>query len=224
MIGGGSSPGHGWRVVDARPGYVKVIRDWISCALTRHGCPVDPDDAVLAVGELFTNAVTHGPADGQVLVGYWLWSGGARLVVCDGGGAGTPQVCQVTDQTEGGRGLQVVDSITTRWGSFHSAGNLVVWCEFGHPRRVRSSTAWAWFHCVTAWAWFHCVLAGKTPRLAQGSRRGRAEPEPTEADPTVPVHAAASTAAGRPPRDTGLHTPAAPVAPLTAVAPDRRQA
>lgn len=211
MIGGGS-PGHGWRVVDARPGYVKVIRDWISCALTRHGCPVDPDDAVLAVGELFTNAVTHGPADGRVLVGYWLWSGGARLVVCDGGGAGRPQVRQVTDQTEGGRGLQVVDSITSRWGSFHSAGNLVVWCDFGHLRRVPSSTAWAWFHCV---------LAGKTPRLARGSRRGRTESEPTGADPTVPVHAAASTVAGRRPSDTGIHTPDAP---LTAAAPDRRQA
>jgi len=140
--------GPGWRVVDAHSGHVKPVRDWISAAITRHGCPVDPADAALAVSELFTNAVMHGPAGGRVLVGYCLWPLGARIVVCDGGGSGTPELRPVTGQAEGGRGLHVVDSVTARWGSFRLAGNLVTWCDLGQPLRAPASDAWAWLHCV----------------------------------------------------------------------------
>ncbi len=135
MITGGWR-GPGWRVFDAHPGDVRYVRGWICAAITRHGCPVDPEDAALAVSELFTNAVVHGPPGGRVLVGYCLWSGGARIVVCDGGGSGSPELRQVTSQAEGGRGLHVVDSVTARWGSFRLAGNLVAWCDFGQPLRA----------------------------------------------------------------------------------------
>jgi anti-sigma regulatory factor (Ser/Thr protein kinase) len=146
IIGGWRGPG--WRVVDAHPGHVKPVRDWISAAITRHGCPVDPADAALAVSELFTNAVMHGPPGGRVLVGYCLWPEGARIVVCDGGGSGTPELRRVTGQAEGGRGLHVVDSVTARWGSFRLAGNLVTWCDFGQPLRAPAGDAWAWLACV----------------------------------------------------------------------------
>jgi Golgi phosphoprotein 3 (GPP34) len=83
--------GPGWRVVDADPGRGKPVRDRIRSAIARHHCPVDPADAALAAGELYANAVMHGPPGGRVLAGYCLWSGGTRIVVCDGGGPATPQ-------------------------------------------------------------------------------------------------------------------------------------
>ena len=145
-IGGWCGPG--WRIVDAKPGCGKQVRDWIGSAITRHRCPVDPADAALAVAELFANAVMHGPVGGRVLVGYCLWSKGARIVVCDGGGPSTPRLRHSTGLAEGGRGLQVVDSVAVRWGSFRLIGSQVVWCDFGQPLRVPASDAWAWLHLV----------------------------------------------------------------------------
>src|ERR1039458_7114876 len=110
IIGGWRGPG--WRVTDADPGQARQVRDWIRSAVTRHHCPVDPADAALAVSELYANAVMHGPAGGRVLAGYCLGSAGARIVVCDGGGSGTPQLRQGPGLDEGGRGLALIDSVT----------------------------------------------------------------------------------------------------------------
>jgi hypothetical protein len=146
IIGGWRGPG--WRIVDADPGQAKQVRDWIRAAITRHDCPVDPADAALAVSELYANAVMHGPAGGRVLAGYCLWSAGARIVVCDGGGPTTPRVRQGADLAEGGRGLAVVDSIAVRWGCFRLPGAQAVWCDFGQSLRAPASDAWAWLACV----------------------------------------------------------------------------
>ena len=107
IIGGWRGPG--WRVVDADPVHGKQVRDWIRSVITRHECPVDPADPALAVSELYANAVMHGPVGGRVLAGYCLWSSGARIVVCDGGGPATPQLRHGIGLAEGGRGLQVIE-------------------------------------------------------------------------------------------------------------------
>ena len=109
IIGGWRGPG--WQVFDADPRLGRQIRAWISSAISGHDCPVDAADAALAVTELFSNAVRHGPVGGRVLVGYCLWQQGARLVVCDAGGPGTPRLVHGGQLAEGGRGLSVVDSL-----------------------------------------------------------------------------------------------------------------
>ena len=126
----------------------KQVRDWIRSVITRHECPVDPADTALAVSELYANAVMHGPVGGRVLAGYRLWSSGARIVVCDGGGPATPHLRQGIGLAEGGRGLQVIDSLAARWGSFRLSGSQVVWCDFGQPLRALTGDAWAWLHRV----------------------------------------------------------------------------
>ena len=73
---------------------------------------------------------------------------GARLVVCDGGGPGTPRLVHGGEFTEGGRGLRVVDSLAARWGSFRLAGALAVWCDFGQPLHAAAGDAWAWLQLV----------------------------------------------------------------------------
>ena len=126
------------------------VRDWVRSAVGRHHCPVDPADAALAVSELYANAVMHGPRGSQVLAGYCLWSAGARIVVCDGGGPAAPQVRRAEGLAEGGRGLQVIDALAARWGSFRLPGAQAVWCDFGQPLRVPEADAWAWLRRVLA--------------------------------------------------------------------------
>jgi len=140
--------GPGWQVFDADPRLGSQVRAWIRSAIIGHDCPVDAADAAVVVSELFGNAVRHGPAGGRVLVGYCLWRAGARLVVCDSGGPGTPRLADGGDLAEGGRGLHVVDSLAARWGTFRMAGAQAVWCDFGQPLRAAASDAWAWLHLV----------------------------------------------------------------------------
>jgi len=162
--------GPGWRVVDADPGHGRQVRDWIRSAVTRHGCPVDAADAALAVSELYANAVMHGPAGGRVLAGYCLWSGGARIVVCDGGGPGTPRLRRDAGLGDGGRGLQVIDSLAARWGSFRLSGTRVVWCDFGQPMHAPAGDAWAWLRSVLS----ACDLCPPAPqRVAAGPGQPR---------------------------------------------------
>jgi hypothetical protein len=143
--------GPGWRVFDAHPGQGKHVRDWIARVAAWSGCPVDPDDAALLVSELFANALMHGPGDGRVLVGYCLWPSGARIVVCDGGGATTPRLRDPGEMDEGGRGLHVVDAVAAAWGSFRAGHAQAVWCDLGKPLdKIADSETRAWLLAVLA--------------------------------------------------------------------------
>jgi serine/threonine-protein kinase RsbW len=136
--------GPGWRAYGAHPRHIKAIRDWIARAVASHSCPVDPGIAALAVSELFTNAILHGPSGGLVLVGYCLWGGGVRIVVCDGGGTTIPQLRDPADGEEGGRGLRVVEALSAQWDNFRADGAQIVWCDLGQPLAAPHSDAWAW--------------------------------------------------------------------------------
>jgi len=176
--------GPGWRILDADPGRGKQVRDWIRSAITGYRCPVDPADAALAVSELFANAVMHGPAGGRVLAGYCLWSGGARIVVCDGGGSARPRLRRDAGLGEGGRGLQVIEAVAARWGCFRLPGAQVVWCDFGQPLHAPPGDAWAWLRLVLS----ACALSPPAP--AAMPRLSRYEPVLT------PVTAARSSSPG----------------------------
>jgi anti-sigma regulatory factor (Ser/Thr protein kinase) len=136
--------GPGWRVMAASPGQVEQVRHWIARVVAAHDCGADPGDAALAVSELFTNALVHGPPGGRVLVGYCLWCDGARIVVCDAGSATTPQLRDPPSLGEGGRGLRVVDAISAQWNSFRAGQARVVWCDLGQPLPADVGNAWAW--------------------------------------------------------------------------------
>ena len=171
MITGGRH-GPGWRVMDADPRGAGEIRDWIRSAIAGHGCPVDPDDAALAAGELFVNALMHGPSRGKALAGYCLWREGARIVVCDGGSPGAPVLRETGTGTEGGRGLHLVQELPARWGSFRLPGARVVRCDLGQPLRAPASDARAWLQRVLP----ACPLAASTRPVAArvpGSRLPR---------------------------------------------------
>src|SRR4051794_33877842 len=81
----------------------------------------------LVTSELVTNAVVHG-AEG---VRFAVRVDGTRVVgeVIDGGGGFEHEVRQRGAEELGGRGLALVDELTTRWGVHE--GTTHVWFELG---------------------------------------------------------------------------------------------
>ena len=77
------------------------------------------DEAVLLVSELCTNALLHTASgyDGTFDVAVYLGSLSVRIEVRDGGAAQAPSVRQpVGPFAEYGRGLDLVDLLSDRWG------------------------------------------------------------------------------------------------------------
>ena len=122
-----------------RPQSVKLARDFARETLTAWGLADLCDDVTRVLSELVTNALTHGlPRSSQA-----SWARPIRVclsmqlaqVVCtvSDPGAGAP-VLRVPDcWREGGRGLQVVDSCTERWGwNTLDGGGKVIWAAFRH--------------------------------------------------------------------------------------------
>lgn len=163
-----------WQLFDADPVCGRAVRDWIKRVIAAHACPVDADDAALVVSELFGNAVVHGPAGGQILVGHVLWEHGVRLLVCDGGGATSPQLRDPGGLAEDGRGLLVVEAISAQWDSFRTAGAQAVWCDLGQPLREVDEEAWAWLRTVLSVSPFtgpaSLVMAGMEASRGPGGR------------------------------------------------------
>ena len=84
-------------------------------------------DAVTVVSELVTNAITHAPAPGELTLS--LLPNVLRVAVTDAG-AGAPEPRQASSTREGGRGLYLVNALTSAWGMDPLPdGGKVVWAE-----------------------------------------------------------------------------------------------
>jgi anti-sigma regulatory factor (Ser/Thr protein kinase) len=103
----------------ARAVIENVIRAW--------RVPVDADVAILLTSELMTNAVTHGTKEtGEfVLLAVACDAAVLRVDVHDGSGD-LPVLDIAPADAETGRGLLLVTSLSTEWGSYRtSAGKAV---------------------------------------------------------------------------------------------------
>jgi anti-sigma regulatory factor (Ser/Thr protein kinase) len=104
------------------------------------GAVLDPghpcrDDAALLVGELFGNSVRHsrsGAPGGTVTVAVRTGDGVVRVEVTDRGAPGVPELRPADRDAEGGRGLQLVESVAKRWGWRRRCGRTVTWFELSH--------------------------------------------------------------------------------------------
>ena len=56
-------------------------------------------------------------------------SGMIRVEVTDRAGPGAPQLRPASGEAEGGRGLQLVAGLATRWGWRRRGGKIVTWFE-----------------------------------------------------------------------------------------------
>ena len=107
---------------------VGEARRFVTAAVKAEGCAELASTAALLSSELATNAVIHGDAGFAMRV---AWTGeGVRIEVYDDGG-GDPVELQADPTSDRGRGLKIVDALSTRWGvAPHPDGiGKTVWFE-----------------------------------------------------------------------------------------------
>ena len=82
------------------------------------------DDVKLASSELVTNVVRHTPNGGRMLA----WDADPlRLEVHDNS---STLPASNSRPTAGGRGLRIVDEVSSDWGAERTPGGKMVWVEF----------------------------------------------------------------------------------------------
>lgn len=155
-------------LVPHRPTSAAQVRHALVAELRSRGVPQDVvDDAVLVMSELVGNAVRHGdplPA-GHVRASWWVAGGAVHLEVCDGGpGLAGDLPRSVPAAAEGGRGLPIVDLLTSRWGTTAPSptGAVGVYAELPLPgeRRAPMSRGGEEEHALRTWRARTSVDAG----------------------------------------------------------------
>src|SRR5450432_4056590 len=100
------------RRFDPDPSQVRHAREWARKALPGWGLTEHTDLVDLLVSELVTNAIMHGSGPVDVCLSY---GGDLRIEVRDQG-AGLPAQRQAGPDDPCGRGLSLVDAISSSWG------------------------------------------------------------------------------------------------------------
>lgn len=102
----------------------------------------DRDNAVLALSEVATNAITHGGGGDYVVT---VRSGGmaTRVLVKGTRNAPTDLVANSAAYSNmNGRGLFLVNAYTSAWGTHvDSDGVMLVWFDIAHPRTYEAKAA-----------------------------------------------------------------------------------
>ena len=121
--------------VPAAPFSAGVVRRRLRDHLTAVA-DVELDSVVLATSEVVTNALLHG--EGRVMVEVRPSADGVRVEVTDQGYR-RPHVRRVHgDEDESGRGLHIVEMLTSRWGVTPSTSGpgKTVWFELDSTPRA----------------------------------------------------------------------------------------
>ncbi|GAA0573650.1 ATP-binding protein [Kribbella sandramycini] len=91
------------------------------------------DDAQLVLSELLSNAIRYAPPlpGGEVRAAWWIDKAGIHVEVTDGRGDTEPQrIGDTHPESIGGRGLAIVDILTSSWdvrsGAHHRTVHAVV--------------------------------------------------------------------------------------------------
>ena len=113
-------------VAETVPASVARIRRFATDACRTTAPRANCDTVSLLVSEVATNALVHGA--GQVLVRVVPADGGVRIEVVDGSPS-LPRPRDATLMDEGGRGLALVEALSSSWGAERSAEGKTVWFE-----------------------------------------------------------------------------------------------
>lgn len=109
---------------DASPSSAGGVRRFVTGVV--HDDPRSMDTLELAVSELATNAIVHGR--GRFLVRVERRPGTVRVEIEDPNPA-LPSPERPDPEAVRGRGLDIVDRVTTRWGVTPTDQGKVVWFE-----------------------------------------------------------------------------------------------
>jgi anti-sigma regulatory factor (Ser/Thr protein kinase) len=110
-------------------GCLADLRRWARSWMEQHPTDgVDPDIVVLSMTELVTNSIKHG--SGPVEIQLNGDSDNLVLIVSDCSEQ-LPRRPDTPVDAETGRGIQILESLATRWGvQAEPGGGKTVWCEF----------------------------------------------------------------------------------------------
>jgi anti-sigma regulatory factor (Ser/Thr protein kinase) len=86
------------------------------------------DDAELIVSELVSNAVEHAPGSATYELEVVQRGGGIRIYLADGSSI-KPVIAALAHDRPRGRGLRIVEALTTSWGSDDHKGGKRVWVD-----------------------------------------------------------------------------------------------
>ena len=113
------------------PASVAAARRFVAVSLASWGHGEQAQVAVLLASELVTNAIVHGAPHGpsdEIAVTVNSSDGLARIEVRDGS-RGTPKLGVRELDSESGRGLLLVDALSSQWGFAPSGRGKAVWFE-----------------------------------------------------------------------------------------------
>ena len=111
------------------PESVPIARRRVRAALGFHGLGEFTEDAEIITSELVANAVQHACQDGTKAIGVILTHAGIPAAVTVAVSDCSPQVPVRRDTSAGseqGRGLQIVEALSARWGWRCGGGGKVV--------------------------------------------------------------------------------------------------
>ena len=88
-------------------------------------------DVALVISELFSNALRHAaPLPGsEIRVAWRIDPESVQVSVSDGGGPTAPELGEPTQGATGGRGLRIVEKLSSRWGARTGEEGTTVWAE-----------------------------------------------------------------------------------------------
>jgi anti-sigma regulatory factor (Ser/Thr protein kinase) len=126
-VGVHASPGTAHtRSFDRRVEEVPIARRFVREALADH--PAAPDAELLAC-ELVTNAVQHASGADAVTVTVMRFGPFVHVDVIDDGHTGLPHWREANSTDESGRGFQLVNELSHRWGFLREPAGTCVWFE-----------------------------------------------------------------------------------------------
>jgi anti-sigma regulatory factor (Ser/Thr protein kinase) len=99
-------------------------------------------DVALIISELLSNALRHAaPLPGsEIRVAWRIDPGSIQVSVSDGGGPTRPELGEPAQGATGGRGLRIVEKLSSRWGTSTGEEGTTVWAEVP-VRPVKQGTA-----------------------------------------------------------------------------------
>jgi anti-sigma regulatory factor (Ser/Thr protein kinase) len=120
---------------------VRIARHAFADQLTQAGVPPqDREDAMLVLSELVSNAVKHAAPlpSGEITVRWEVAEDALHIEITDGGAGTRPHASVAVLSALGGRGLDIVRTVSSQWGVTEDEDTVTVWAEI--PRSPASVT------------------------------------------------------------------------------------
>ncbi|WP_328683041.1 ATP-binding protein [Streptomyces sp. NBC_00343] len=113
----------------ADPEEVAALRRIMRLHLGLWGLHDVTDGAQLCVSELVSNVITHVGAGTPATLAVSMNGTRLRIEVHDPDTRALPTLMEATSDSEGGRGMALVDGVADRWGVLLRPDRKVTWCE-----------------------------------------------------------------------------------------------